>query len=74
LEHLNNGRNALENTCPDYQDIFYLPDYKLSCTNAVKHSPSYLEQHRSTLGHIGYPKSKRWRQRNRLLSSQMRVL
>jgi hypothetical protein len=39
LNHLNSEeRKTLENTCLDYQDIFYLPGDKLSSTNATKHS------------------------------------
>jgi hypothetical protein len=39
LEHLNpEERQMLENTCKDYQDIFYLPGDRLSCTTTVKHS------------------------------------
>jgi hypothetical protein len=39
FDHLNKEERAmLENTCSDYQDIFYLPGEELSSTNAVKHS------------------------------------
>ncbi|PNF26465.1 hypothetical protein B7P43_G15375 [Cryptotermes secundus] len=39
FEHLNDEeRVMLENTCSDYQDIFYLPGDELSATNAAKHS------------------------------------
>jgi hypothetical protein len=39
LEHRNDEeRNTLQNTCLNYQDIFYLPGDKLSSKNAVKHS------------------------------------
>jgi hypothetical protein len=37
LGHLNSEENrVIENTCRDYQDIFYLKGDRLSCTNAVK--------------------------------------
>jgi hypothetical protein len=43
LEHLNEEeRNMIENTCSDYQDVFYLPGEELSSTNAVKHSIKVL--------------------------------
>jgi hypothetical protein len=39
LDHLNSEeRKTVENTCLDYQDIFYLPGDKLSSTNATRHS------------------------------------
>jgi hypothetical protein len=39
MEHLNSEeRNILENTCLNYQDIFYLLGNKLSSTNAMRHS------------------------------------
>ena len=39
LEYLKKGeRQCIEKTCFDYQDIFYLPGDKISCTNAVKHA------------------------------------
>jgi hypothetical protein len=39
LGHLNSKeRRVIENTCRDYQDIFYLHGDRLSCTNAIKHS------------------------------------
>jgi hypothetical protein len=39
FDHLNREEKAmLEQTCSDYQDIFYLPGDELSSTNAVKHS------------------------------------
>jgi hypothetical protein len=31
-------RRVIENTCRDYQDIFYLKGDRLSCTNTIKHS------------------------------------
>jgi hypothetical protein len=41
LEHLNvEERNLLDQTCLDYQDIFYLPGVKLSSTGAARHSIS----------------------------------
>jgi hypothetical protein len=30
-------RRVMEETCRDYQDIFYLPGDRLSCTTTVKH-------------------------------------
>lgn len=39
LEHLNSEeKEMLENACLDFQDIFHLPEEKLSATNATKHS------------------------------------
>ena len=39
LDHLNpEEKEMTRKVCRDYQDIFYLPGDKLSCTNAVKHS------------------------------------
>jgi hypothetical protein len=39
LDHLNSKeRGVIENTCRDYQDIFYQKGDWLSCTNAIKHS------------------------------------
>jgi hypothetical protein len=32
------GKNLICKICFDYQDVFYLPGDKLSCTNAVRHS------------------------------------
>jgi hypothetical protein len=38
-KHLNSReREILENTCLDYQDIFHLPEDKLSSTKATRHS------------------------------------
>jgi hypothetical protein len=39
LDHLNpEEQRVTENTCRDYQDIFYLPGDRLSSTNAIKHT------------------------------------
>jgi hypothetical protein len=39
LDNLNSEeRRVTEETCNDYQDIFYLPGDRLSCTATVKHS------------------------------------
>jgi len=39
LEYLNKEETrCIEKTCFDYQDVFYLPGDKISCTNAVKHA------------------------------------
>jgi hypothetical protein len=39
LDHLNTEeKQIIENTCRDYQDIFYLEGDRLSCRYAVKHS------------------------------------
>ena len=39
LEHMNGEeRKMLEQTCLDYQDIFYLPGDRLSSTDAARHS------------------------------------
>jgi hypothetical protein len=39
LHHLNpEEQRVTENTCRDYQDIFYLPGDRLSSTNAIKHT------------------------------------
>jgi hypothetical protein len=39
LDHLSSAeREFLENTCLDYQDIFYMPGVKLSSRNAAQHS------------------------------------
>jgi hypothetical protein len=39
LNHLNTEeKKIIEKTCHDYQDIFYLPGEKLSCTNAARHT------------------------------------
>lgn len=58
LDHLNSEeREVMENTCRDYQDIFYRPGDKLSCTNAAKHSMN-LVRHPSTENRTGYPSPK----------------
>jgi hypothetical protein len=38
-EHLNEVENKfLREVCFEYQDVFYLPGDKLSCTNAARHT------------------------------------
>jgi len=38
-DHLNEEeKKLLREICFDYQDVFYLPGDKLSCTNAAKHT------------------------------------
>jgi len=38
-EHPNGEENKLlREICAEYQDVFYLPGDKLSCTNAARHS------------------------------------
>ena len=38
-DHLNEGeKKLLRDICFEYQDVFYLPGDKLSCTNAAKHT------------------------------------
>jgi hypothetical protein len=42
LDHLNRDKRIIQDTCKDYQDIFYLKGDSLSCTNAIKHSINVL--------------------------------
>ena len=43
MDHLNSEeKTSLGEICFDYQDVFFLPGDRLSCTNAVKHT-IYLE-------------------------------
>jgi hypothetical protein len=38
-DHLNSEeKKSLHELCFDYQDVFFLPGDKLSCTNAARHS------------------------------------
>jgi hypothetical protein len=37
-DHLNEEEKLLREICFQYQDEFYLPGDKLSCTNAAKHT------------------------------------
>jgi len=37
-EHLNEEKKLLREVCFEYQDVFYLPGGKLSCTNAARHT------------------------------------
>jgi len=38
-EHLNEEeKKLLREVCVEYQDVFYLPEDKLNCTNAARHS------------------------------------
>ena len=38
-DHLNSEeKKALHELCFDYQDVFFLPGDKLSCTNAARHT------------------------------------
>ena len=37
-DHLNSEKKSLHELCFDYQDVFFLPGDKLSCTNAVRHA------------------------------------
>jgi hypothetical protein len=64
LDRLNpEEKGVTENTCRDYQDMFYLPGDRLSSTNAIKHTINVVPgTAQSILGHIDClkPRKPRW--------------